>query len=806
MASGLHIVVLALCLFQGARAGVYPGMMSISEHSCAPEETTCKFEIEIEEMWTMMLNTEMFWSPVTAEDDGLHMKNKDTCSNEDKDKLGPKLTDHQARKIITADGEYERVLAMNGSVPGPALVVYYGQQLEITFVNKLINEATTIHMHGFLERNMPWMDGVSGLSQCAIGPGETFTYRVFAQPAGTFWYHAHLGDQFGMGIQGALIVRDRPEDLPAKRGDDQLPEFDDEFLSMFQDWGSGTGESAYLTASFVHWFARYTYGLDPEGEEKCYEETKNAAGITTSDNDFHSATVNGMGWVFDKEGKAKNPNLPLEVYLVEEGGKYRFRLISASVIFSFMVSIDHHTLNVIAMDGHDIQAYQADYVVLFPGDRFDFYIEATDPLDTGLYWMRFETLEYANAKNERINFHHWAPAIVRYKSTCAETGCEQQVQGPLEQPKTSKRECTEEAPCPAINCPFKKWRGDLDNIICVHPTDLKSTVPVTANWEFTEDTYQEIFLNVGFWNMSGAGFTPGVNGASLVPGPQPAAIYKDDLTNAVIPCDCIPCQCTNVIKIPLNHTVDLVLTAMAQMPILFGDTHPMHMHGYAPQVIGVGWPSYYDTGVTNFGTFDINVDQGIFASWANETWKNGNFPDLKGSDAARKDTINVPLGGYVIWRFKADNPGFWILHCHTEYHAAAGMGIVFQVGEVDEMSEAPKRMQRCGDFAPTEEEYEEASSAILHERDILELYHPDEIAIATHFEYKELQHAEGGVCEEGIDDLAVCLTGCYDNSGCQAVDWNHSDNPWRNCRCWYHMSTPTGVNENFNVHHYAKKD
>ena len=302
---------------------------------------------------------------------------------------------------------------------GPALVVYYGQQVEITFHNLLINEATTIHMHGFLERNMDWMDGVSGLSHCPINPGESFTYRVFAEPAGTFWYHAHLGDQFGMGIQGPLIVKDRPDDLPAKRGDDPLPEFDDEFVSMFQDWGSGTGESAFLTASFVHWFAAYSYGLE---ENECYEETKNAAGITTSDNDFHSATVNGMGWRFDEEGNPINDNLPLEVYMVEEGGKYRFRLISASVIFSFMVSVDHHTLNVIAMDGHDIQTYQADYVVLFPGDRFDFWIDASDPLGTGLYWMRFETLEYADHANERINFHHWVPAIVKYSSCERGTG------------------------------------------------------------------------------------------------------------------------------------------------------------------------------------------------------------------------------------------------------------------------------------------------------------------------------------------------------------------------------------------------
>jgi len=718
----LAVLVAALCIGQytSAHGGNYPGFMSISQATCGPEETVCKFDLHIEEMWTMMLREEAYWSPVTAEKDGYHMTNYATCTNEDKQALGPKPSQEQAERIVPADGEYERILSINGSVPGPPLIVYYGQQLEITFHNDLVNEATTVHMHGFLERNNPFMDGVSGLSHCPIAPTESFTYKVFAEPAGTFWYHAHLGDQFGMGIQGALIVRDRPEDLKKKRGDDPLPKFKDEFVSMFQDWGSGTGESAYLTASFIHKFARYSYGLETEREEKCYEVTKNAAGLETSDNDFHSATVNGMGWIYDENDEPENPNLPLEVYVVEEGGKYRFRLISASVIFSFMVSIDHHTLNVIAMDGHDIQTYQADYVVLFPGDRFDFYIDATDPLGTGLYWMRFETLETNNDHQERVNYHHHVNAIVRYTSSC-DGECDLTYTGKQTHPESTKRECTADAPCPALNCPFKEWRANLDNIICVHPSELKSTVPVTENWEFDEDTYSEIFINIGFWNISGAGFQPGVNGRVLRVGPEPAQIYKDgDLSKSVIPCDCPDvgmngCPCTYVVKIPLGNVVDLVVTAMVEAPIRFGNTHPMHMHGYAPQVIGVGWPSYNDTGLTNWGTFDVHETQHRFTQWADDSWKGGNAPGIKDSYAARKDTINAPLGGYVIWRFKADNPGFWILHCHTEYHAAAGMGLVFQVGEVSEMADTPDRMKRCGDFAPTQEEYEANIGGINHD-------------------------------------------------------------------------------------------
>ena len=52
------------------------------------------------------------------------------------------------------------------------------------------------------------MDGVVGLSQCAISPGETFTYqfRIDAAQSGTFWYHAHAGMQRGDGLYGGLVV------------------------------------------------------------------------------------------------------------------------------------------------------------------------------------------------------------------------------------------------------------------------------------------------------------------------------------------------------------------------------------------------------------------------------------------------------------------------------------------------------------------------------------------------------------------------------------------------------------------------
>ena len=48
-------------------------------------------------------------------------------------------------------------------------------------------------------------------------------------------------------------------------------------------------------------------------------------------------------------------------------------------------------------------------------------------------------------------------------------------------------------------------------------------------------------------------------------------------------------------------------------------------------------------------------------------------------DPIQKDTMPVPDGGFSIMRFKADNPGFWILHCHMSWHHHVGMAVILQV-------------------------------------------------------------------------------------------------------------------------------
>ena len=100
------------------------------------------------------------------------------------------------------------VWAYNTTVPGPTLRLRQGEPARIVVENGL-DEDTTVHCHGIRLPNA--MDGVPGLTQKPIKPGERFTYEFTPPDAGTFWYHPHADSlrQLGRGLAGALIVEER---------------------------------------------------------------------------------------------------------------------------------------------------------------------------------------------------------------------------------------------------------------------------------------------------------------------------------------------------------------------------------------------------------------------------------------------------------------------------------------------------------------------------------------------------------------------------------------------------------------------
>ena len=113
----------------------------------------------------------------------------------------------------TEPGKVVQAYAYNGMVPGPTIRAELGDRVRIVLHNELA-EPTALHLHGMLVPNA--MDGVPGLNQPSIMPGESFTYEFRVRNAGSNMYHSHFNaaEQVPMGLLGAFIVPD-PRDPKA---------------------------------------------------------------------------------------------------------------------------------------------------------------------------------------------------------------------------------------------------------------------------------------------------------------------------------------------------------------------------------------------------------------------------------------------------------------------------------------------------------------------------------------------------------------------------------------------------------------
>ncbi|GJW94883.1 putative laccase [Tanacetum coccineum] len=108
-----------------------------------------------------------------------------------------------------------------------------------------------------------------------------------------------------------------------------------------------------------------------------------------------------------------------------------------------------------------------------------------------------------------------------------------------------------------------------------------------------------------------------------------------------------PLNATEVQVLNYNDAVQLVIQGTN---LVAGIDHPMHLHGHSFYVVGWGLGNYNKSrDPLNFNLIDPPLQQ----------------------------TIAVPKNGWTAIRFKADNPGVWLMHCHLERHISWGMETVF---------------------------------------------------------------------------------------------------------------------------------
>lgn len=221
------------------------------------------------------------------------------------------------------------VWGFDGSVPGTPIRISHGQSLDATIHNAL-EVPTAVHWHGIRLPNA--MDGVAGLTQAAIQPGESFRYQFTPPDSGTYWYHSHVNayEQVGRGLYGPLII---DEATP--------PVIDRDLVWMIDDWR--LLEDASISNDF-------------------------GAGHDRS----HAGRIGNVATV---NGRFR------DVIKVQSGERIRLRLINASNARVFALSFGDLTPSVIAIDGQAVKPYQSkEPIIIGAAGRVDVILDMSgDP-------------------------------------------------------------------------------------------------------------------------------------------------------------------------------------------------------------------------------------------------------------------------------------------------------------------------------------------------------------------------------------------------------------------------------------------
>jgi FtsP/CotA-like multicopper oxidase with cupredoxin domain len=233
-----------------------------------------------------------------------------------------------------APGLRAKCWGYNGRVHGPTLEAVEGDRVRVYVTNRL-TAPTTVHWHGIFLPN--GMDGVGGLTQPVIRPGQTFKYEYTVRQHGTFMYHSHHDEmtQMAMGLLGMVVFHPR----------NPTPDYrvDRDFVMMLSEWKIVPGTSR------------------PDPNEM---------------SDFNVLTMNA---------KAFPGTAPLVAKL---GDRVRIRLGNLSAMEHHPIHLHGHHFRVAATDGGRIApaAQIRETTVLVPvGSTRDIEFVASDPGDWALH-------------------------------------------------------------------------------------------------------------------------------------------------------------------------------------------------------------------------------------------------------------------------------------------------------------------------------------------------------------------------------------------------------------------------------------
>ncbi|KAJ5167326.1 multicopper oxidase-domain-containing protein [Penicillium canariense] len=538
----------------------------------------------------------------------------------------PPATQHLDWRITSAprrpDGVLKQVYLINDLFPGPTIEARSGDSLLITVTNAVEGDSIALHWHGIHVASA--MDGAAGVSQCPILPGGQFVYNVTipADQSGTFWYHAHSGVSRGDGLYGGLVVHAPTAKstvrglLSPGRGDAQRFNYQKELLLLIGDWYHRPAKDVLAWYKLPGSFAN-----EPVPD---------------------SMLVNGVGHFDCAMAVPARPvdcieQLANTSFLdLDPDTAYRIRVVNTGALAGLSLVFGQNHIDLIQVDSVDVKRSQQEDVnsagILYPGQRMDFVLHASPQHEPSTMMVQldqgcFKYMNPALTPDQTFPIHYRSASI----------SSEAQVSAPTVRNHINV-ENVPSSPSILMNLP---------------PRAQQTHVVYTKIQKMARNhNIPEGYFNQTTWKPQNDPPTP------LIGLPR---VRWD----------------SNQLALSTGSEaawVDLVVNNLDEGP------HPFHLHGHHFYILTVQQASY---GWGSYDPFSDPYPPGQEPDMENESETpeaiDPNFQPYDLSRAALRDTVQIPSRGYAVLRFRADNPGVWLFHCHILWHLATGMAMLVDV-------------------------------------------------------------------------------------------------------------------------------
>ncbi|KAL6329552.1 hypothetical protein AAG906_022129 [Vitis piasezkii] len=332
---------------------------------------------------------------------------------------------------------------------------------------------------------------------------------------------------------------------------------------------------------------------------------------------------------------------------VEHGKRYLLRIVNAVMNDKLFFAIAKHKMKLVGTDGCYTKPLETNYIMITPGQSMDVLLEANR--HPSLYYMAASSYftivdtEFDNTITTAIlqynGLYHRSPSplmphLPAHNQTQAATRFTKKLRSlaskdhPARVPLKVDTKLFITLSINLVNCsskpcegPYgKRFSASLNNISFITPS-----IDVLRAYYYGLD---------GVFDKDFPSKPP--NAFNYTGNNLPQNLLTPDFR-------------TKVTVLKYNARVELILQGTN---VFEGDNHPFHLHGYSFYVVGWG-----------FGNFNPRRDPLRFNL----------------IDPPEQTTVGVPRNGWVAIRFRADNPGVWMMHCHIEDHQEWGMKSVFVV-------------------------------------------------------------------------------------------------------------------------------